>query len=252
MSTQPSGRLRSWLGLTAASIAAVMLLSSPASAAEGQPTFTIADRMNIAADPLTEAFGARVVMPLDVKNATRWADVLRRQEQAMAAPAACDDPSADHCFATFWTETVAELKTLPLDERVRRVNDLVNEMGYWSDWDVYRKADYWATPAEMFEKMGGDCEDFALFKYFLLRASGVSAEDLRMTLVASDDRAHMVSLVLVDGAPLVLDCIALQTAAPSELRQYQAVYSLSETGAWFLAAADQPAGVATAMADLGR
>ena len=41
-------------------------------------------------------------------------------------------------------------------------------------------------------------------------------------------------------------------APPAELSQYQAVYSLSETGAWFLAAADQPAGVQTALAEQSR
>lgn len=249
MSTQPAGRTWPWLGMMTASIAAFMLLAAPASAADGEPSRTVLKRMAVAVDPLTEAFGARVVMPLDVKNASRWDDVLRRQEASAAARAPCADPAADKCFATFWAQTVAELKTLSRDGQVRRVNDLVNRMGYWSDWDVYRKADYWATPEETFEKMGGDCEDFALFKYFLLRAAGVPAEDLRMTLVASDDQAHMVALVMVDGAPVVMDCVVLRATPPAELRQYQAVYSLSETGAWFLAAS-RPAGVQTAMTDL--
>lgn len=251
MSTQPAGRTRPWLGMMTASIAAFMLLAAPASGADGEPSRTVLKRMAVAVDPLTEAFGARVVMPLDVKNASRWDDVLRRQEASTAAPAPCADPAADKCFATFWAQTVAELKTLSRYDQVRRVNDLVNGMGYWSDWDVYRKADYWATPEEMFEKMGGDCEDFALFKYFLLRAAGVPAEDLRMTLVASDDQAHMVSLVMVDGATVVMDCVVLRATPPAELRQYQAVYALSETGAWFLAAS-RPAGVQTAMTDLAR
>lgn len=252
MSTQPAGRARPWLGMMTATVAALVLLAAPASAVEGQPSRTILQRPAVAADPLTEAFGARVVMPLDVKNASRWEDVLRRQEASMATPASCANPAADQCFAAFWAETVAELQTLARDEQVRRVNDLVNGMGYWSDADVYGKADYWATPEEMFEKMGGDCEDFALFKYFLLRAAGVPAEDLRMTLVASDDQAHMVSLVMVDGTPVVMDCVVLRATPPAELRQYQAVYSLSETGAWFLAAAGKPAGVRTAMADAAR
>jgi predicted transglutaminase-like cysteine proteinase len=237
----------------AASLAVLALFSSPASAAESQPSRTVLARMNIEADAFTKAMGARVVMPLDVKDANRWEDVLRRQEASVSAPQPCANPAADQCFATFWNETVAELKTLTRDEQVSRVNELVNKMGYWSDRDVYRKADYWATPEEMFEKMGGDCEDFALFKYFLLRAAGVPADELRMTLVADDaGEAHMVALVMVDGAPVMMDCVVLQAAPPAEMRQYQAVYSLSETGAWFLAAADKPAGVQTAMADLDR
>src|SRR5688572_1106107 len=107
--------------MTTAAIAALVLLATPATAAEGQPSRTVLKRMTVAADPLTEAFGARVVMPLDVKNASRWDDVLRRQEASMAAAAPCADPAAGACFATFWTETVAELKTLSRDEQVSRV-----------------------------------------------------------------------------------------------------------------------------------
>ena len=70
---------------------------------------------------------------------------------------------------------------------------------------------------------------------------GVAPEDMRITLVAFNDQAHMVSLVMVDGAPVVLDCVELRTMPPEQLEQYQAVYSLSEQTGWLLAAADQPA-----------
>ncbi len=227
---------------------ALAFLAAPASAADGQRP--LLSRITTQSDPFAEALNARVVMPLDVKNASRWEDVLRRQEASVPQP--CADNSPEHCFAAFWTRTVAELKTLSRAEQVRMVNDIVNRMGYWSDQDLYRQADYWATPEEMFEKIGGDCEDFALFKYFLLRAAGVPANDLRLTLVSSNDQAHMVTLSMVDGAPVMLDCVVLNAAPPAEIRQYQAVYTLSETGAWFLAAADKPAGAQTASADIPR
>jgi predicted transglutaminase-like cysteine proteinase len=250
MTTLLAGHPLLWRGVLAGAIAALVLLAFPALAAEGQISRNALVRITTESDPFTEALGARVVMPLDVKNASRWEDVLRRQEASVAQP--CADGAAEHCFATFWAETVAELKTLTRAEQVRRVNAIVNGMGYWSDQDLYRKADHWATPEEMFEKRGGDCEDFALFKYFLLRAAGLPADELRMTLVASNDQAHMVTLAMVGGAPVLLDCVVLDAAPPAELRQYQAVYTLSETGAWFLTAADGPAGAQAAMADIDR
>jgi predicted transglutaminase-like cysteine proteinase len=248
MFIQPRGQSWLWVRRVAAT-AALMFLTAPSLAADITPSQNnILARMNFAADPLTEAFGARAVMPLDVKHAARWSDVLRRQEASVSQPSPCANPDAGQCFQTFWTETVAELKTLPRAEQVRLVNDLVNRMGYWSDWDVYREADHWATPEEMFDKQGGDCEDFALFKYFLLRAAGVPAEELRVTLVALDDQAHMLSLAMVDGAPVVLDCVVLRATPPDQLRQYQAVFSLSEAGGWLLAAADKPAGAQSVLA----
>ncbi|MGE0665609.1 MAG: transglutaminase-like cysteine peptidase [Sphingomonadales bacterium] len=250
MSTLLAGRPLLWRGLFAGAVAALVLIAFPAIAMEGQPSRTALARITTQSDAFIGALDSRVVMPLDVRNASRWDDVLRRQEASVPRP--CADTSAEHCFATFWNETVATLKALPRAEQVRMVNGLVNEMGYWSDRDLYREADYWATPEEMFDKMGGDCEDFALFKYFLLRAAGVPADELRLTLVASDDQAHMVALAMVDGAPVMLDCVALQAVPPSALPQYKAVYSLSETGAWFLTAADGPVGVQTALADMAR
>lgn len=240
MSIQPRhGFIVPWFSVIAASILAWSLAVAPASAAGRTDTNSL-DRISVAADPLTEAFGARPVMPLDVGHSSKWTDVLRRQESALVSPSPCQDESAEHCFKTFWNQTLAELRPLSRAEQVQRVNDIVNKMGYWSDWDVYRQADYWATPEEMFNQQGGDCEDFALFKYFLLRELGVAPEDMRMTLVAFNDQAHMVSLVMVDGAPVVLDCVELRTMPPEQLEQYQAVYSLSEKNWWLLAAADQP------------
>lgn len=238
MVVQPSrGRIWPLLAMLGAALAAAVLLSAPPASASGLASGDYTLRhMTFPADPLTDAFGARPVMPLDVKRSGKWMDVLRRQEAEAQGPATpCRDTGADQCFQTFWNQTVAMLKTLPRAEQVRQVNDLVNKMGYWSDWDLYREADHWATPEEMFYKGGGDCEDFALFKYFLLRAAGVPAEDMRLTLVAYNDQAHLVGLVMVDGSPMVLDCIVLKTMPPEEMKQYQAVYSLSETSAWLLA-----------------
>jgi predicted transglutaminase-like cysteine proteinase len=236
MSFQPlHGRAWPRLGMLIAPFAALMLLSAAPAAADAGIR-----RMSFAADPLTEALGARPVMPLDVRHAARWTDVLARQEASLARPEACDDADPERCFSAFWERTLADLRPLPRAEQVRRVNDLINGLAYSSDRDVYGQADYWATPAEMFAQGGGDCEDFALFKYFLLRALGVPAEDLRVTLVAFADQPHMVSLVMVDGAPMVLDCVVLEALPPEQLRQYQAVYSMGENGAWLLAAADPP------------
>jgi predicted transglutaminase-like cysteine proteinase len=214
-------------------------IATPADAAGLRPEDTRLARMSFDADPLTEAFGARPVMPLDVAHSTKWTDVLRRQESPETVTVPCRDTSAEQCFETFWSDAVAAMKSLSRAEKVRYVNDLINKMGYWSDWDVYREADHWATPAEMFAMGGGDCEDFALFKYFLLRAAGVPAEDMRLTLVAYQDQAHMVALVMVDGEPIVMDCLVMKATPPEQLAQYQAVYSVGETGAWLLAKDDQ-------------
>ena len=42
------------------------------------------------------------------------------------------------------------------------------------DIDVWGQVDYWASPMEMMEKGAGDCEDFAIAKYFSLVALGMA------------------------------------------------------------------------------
>ena len=54
MSTQPAGHARPWLGMMAASIAALVFLANPASAAEGQHARTVLKRLTVAADPMTD------------------------------------------------------------------------------------------------------------------------------------------------------------------------------------------------------
>ena len=48
--------------------------------------------------------------------------------------------------------------------------------------DVWGVMDYWETPAEFFQK-SGDCEDFAIAKYFALRDLGFPASQMRIVVL---------------------------------------------------------------------
>lgn len=64
-----------------------------------------------------------------------------------------------------------------------RVNQFFNSrIRFVDDMTVLGQEDYWATPVEALRKKGaGDCEDYALAKYFTLRELGVPASQLRIT-----------------------------------------------------------------------
>ena len=89
--------------------------------------------------------------------------------------------------ATSAQELLNLLETLrpkPELERVRAVNDYFNrKIAFKDDRDVWAQADYWATPLEMFELGAGDCEDYALAKYFSLLSTGMSPAKLRLIYV---------------------------------------------------------------------
>lgn len=86
-----------------------------------------------------------------------------------------------------------------------RVNDRINRKASWrSDLEVWGVEDYWASPKEFLEKRKGDCEDFAIAKYFLLLDIGVKPELLRLVHVQIRGEAHMV-LAYGEEDPYILD-----------------------------------------------
>ena len=95
-------------------------------------------------------------------------------------------------------------------EKLSVVNSFFNEtVRFVDDMDLYGMKDYWATPLEMLVRQAGDCEDFAIAKFFTLKALGMAEEKLNIAYVKSL-QYNMMHMVLTyyghPGAePLVLD-----------------------------------------------
>ena len=93
-------------------------------------------------------------------------------------------------------------------EKLSLINERVNrDIQFQTDIDNWEAIDYWATPAETLTKGAGDCEDYALLKYFSLLISGVDQTKLKLLYGRTNVSAHMVLLYyecsLCD--PLILD-----------------------------------------------
>lgn len=121
-------------------------------------------------------------------------------------------------------------------EKVRRVNDFFNRIPYQSDEANWKRPDYWATPVELLGVGGGDCEDYAIAKYFTLKALGVPEEKMRIMYVYAVrfNEPHMVMIYFptLDAMPLVLDNME-QTLLPADQRKdLKPVYSFNGTGLW--------------------
>ena len=120
---------------------------------------------------------------------------------------------------------------------LNRVNQFFNSrIRFVDDMTVWGQEDYWATPVEALRKGAGDCEDYALAKYFTLRELGVPASQLRITYVKALqlNQAHMVVTwySTPDAIPLVLDNLKpaiLPATARSDLLP---VYSFNGEGLW--------------------
>lgn len=121
-------------------------------------------------------------------------------------------------------------------QRLERVNSFFNKLEFVSDQIHWGERDYWATPIEFLASDGGDCEDFAVAKYFTLRLLGVAEEKMNITYVKAWklNQAHMVLTYYEPGeaVPLVLDNL-VNTIEPATRRtDLVPVYSFNGTGLW--------------------
>lgn len=117
---------------------------------------------------------------------------------------------------------------------LQSVNDALNRRIKWVDDQTHWQAiDYWATPAESIATAGGDCEDFAIAKYYLLKELGVPLARMRITYVRAlklNGQAHMVLAYYPQpGAePLILDNFDPQVRPASQRTDLEPVYSFND------------------------
>lgn len=162
---------------------------------------------------------------------------------------AVDNAKLLEAAAKFNPRTVAEAqqvlalieKVTPLEEqaRVTQVNGFFNKrIEFREDIEVWGKIDYWASPLESLDKGRGDCEDYAIAKYFTLVSAGVPVAKLRMVYVRASQAgrsvAHMVLAYYAQpGAePLILDNLIADVRPASQRPDLQPVFSFNSEGLW--------------------
>ena len=122
-------------------------------------------------------------------------------------------------------------------EKLEKVNQFFNtRIRYASDVEVWGVKDYWATPLEFLCRNAGDCEDFAIAKFFTLKEIGVKEERLNIMYVKALQYgiAHMVlSYYSTPGAePLILDNL-IDGIAPASMRpDLLPVLGFNGSGLW--------------------
>ncbi|AFY17320.1 cysteine protease LapG [Pseudomonas sp. UW4] len=136
-----------------------------------------------------------------------------------------------------WQYLLASQKQIGESEQLNVVNRFFNkQLRYVEDIDLWHAVDYWETPIEALWKGAGDCEDYAIAKYFSLRHLGVASEKLRITYVKAltQNRAHMVLTYYStpDAEPLVLDSLIDAIKPASQRKDLLPVYSFNAEGLW--------------------
>lgn len=143
-----------------------------------------------------------------------------------------------------WQKLVADTEKLDdPDEQLKKVNEFWNRrIQFMEDKDAWGQDDYWATPMESLGQGKGDCEDFAIAKYFTLLAAGMDVSQLRLIYVkaklggASSNitQAHMVLAFYSDpeAEPLILDNLLNEIRPASRRPDLTPVFSFNGQGVW--------------------
>lgn len=136
-------------------------------------------------------------------------------------------------------------------ERVERVNTFFNRrIRYVEDDQLWGRSDYWASPVETIGHGAGDCEDFAIAKYLVLREAGIDNRQLRLIYVRArmggSSRAHMVLGYYPEpqADPLILDSLVRLIAPGSQRPDLTPVFSFNSEGLW-VGGQNRPAARAT-------
>ncbi len=115
---------------------------------------------------------------------------------------------------------------------LRPVNGFFNRLPYVSDAIHWRVVDYWATPSEFLASGAGDCEDYAIAKYFTLKELGVPVSRLRLVYARTwkSNVPHMVlAYYAAPGAePLILDSLEGSIARASDRPDLIPVYTFND------------------------
>ena len=142
--------------------------------------------------------------------------------------------------AILWDDMIESVKNQKVVKQLKAVNDYFNSFRYVTDKVLWKKNDYWASPFEFIGYGAGDCEDFAIAKYFALRTIGIPDSKLKITYVKIKqshkkyEEAHMVLNYYhkPNSTPIVLDNVNKTLKLASKRTDLKPVYSFNASNLW--------------------
>ena len=137
---------------------------------------------------------------------------------------------------TAWFRLMDNSYALDELDKLSQVNNFFNLLTFIDDIKLWGNKNYWATPIEFLGVNGGDCEDFAIAKYFTLLELGVPDEKMRITMVKALtlNQYHMVVAYYAtpSSVPLILDNIDGKIKPATQRNDLIPVYSFNGKQLW--------------------
>jgi len=162
-----------------------------------------------------------------------WMSMLKRW--ANGTPCA----ESNTCTTKGWQALVAQVKAVgdPMAQ-IKLANSLMNNPAqhpYIEDINNWGQTDYWATVYQFLRK-SGDCEDFSIAKYMLLKAAGYPIENMRIVAVRIKSLGgigHAILVVYQGNKALVLDNRVAPVMDEALVRsEFQPAISMNEQFWW--------------------
>lgn len=145
----------------------------------------------------------------------------------------CRKTTVSKCEMQDWQAMLNGLRAAPRGEQIERVNLELNRRAYVLDPINWGVADYWASPAQFFQR-NGDCEDYSIAKYMSLRDLGVGPSDMRLVVLNDMNLKipHAVLAVRHGNDELILDNQVNRVVSHRVIRHYRPIFSINEEAWW--------------------
>ena len=174
-----------------------------------------------------------------------WQRILQAEKEAPGFNA--DGRHMNPGDALTWRNLLAAAGDMPKMELIRLVNGYFNQWRPKDDNAAWGYEEHWATPREFFAKRGGDCEDYAIAKYFALRYLKFDPNTMRIVVVRVQDddgkfreQLHAVLAIYAKNMWFILDNNARPKDNIFPHTMYGGkmlpLYSVNENNAWIHAA----------------
>jgi predicted transglutaminase-like cysteine proteinase len=185
-------------------------------------------------DGFPPIFGTRESQSATLSLFPKWQGAVTRTiDESRLADEPCESGIFNRCHLREWMAFIRENRGRDRRAQIDAVNSYMNDKRYIIDPVNWGIPDYWASPLQ-FMMRNGDCEDYAIAKYFSLRALGFHPSSLRVVVLQDMNLrvAHAILVVNFGGQALVLDNQVRSVVEASAIHHYRPIYSINEQYWW--------------------
>lgn len=147
----------------------------------------------------------------------------------------CDKKKFFPCRVKEWKSVLDQQRGGPLSTALAQVNRYINKYPYVLDQVNWGMLDYWATPFELIS-VNGDCEDYAIAKYYSLRYLGLSPDRMRIIIVQDFNLGGIIHAILGvyddNNDLMILDNQIKQVVPANRVYHYRPIYGINENAWW--------------------